>query len=285
MLADELDTPVAVVDLDRLGANLARLQTYLSEHGLANRPHVKTHKIPAIAQMQIDAGAVGLTCQKVGEAEVMVQAGMRDIFIPYNLIGEAKLTRLMRLARQATVSVTADSAFVVRGLSEAAQRAGLTLTVLIECDTGGQRCGVQSPSQAAELARVIAHSPNLRFGGLMTYPNSERLDAFVRETKSLLAADGLAIERVSGGGTRGMWQAHTYRELTEHRAGMYIYGDRNIIASGAMTRCGQQGPLVRPARPGRLRLRVRVSAGENLRPLGRARARRLLGLPEQARDW
>ena len=235
MLIDELDTPCAVVDLDRLEANIARLQTYLSEHGLANRPHIKTHKIPAIAQMQVDAGAVGITCQKIGEAEVMAAAGLRDIFLPYNILGEAKLNRLMQLARRITLSVTVDSAVVARGLSGAAQRAELTLTVLVECDTGAQRCGVQSPQAAAELAQLIARLPGLRFGGLMTYPNSEPLDAFVSATKALLAAERIPVERVSGGGTACMWQAHTHRELTEHRAGMYIYGDGKTIRSGALT--------------------------------------------------
>ena len=235
MRVDELDTPVAVVDLDCLEVNVARLQAYLSEHGIANRPHIKTHKIPAIAQMQIDAGAIGITCQKIGEAEVMAQAGIHDIFIPYNIIGAAKLNRLMQLARRATISVTADAIVVARDLSDAAQRAELALSVLVECDTGGRRCGVQSPAEAAELARSIARLPNLRFGGLMTYPNTEHLDAFVRETKALLATDGLTVERVSGGGTGGMWQAHTHHELTEHRAGMYIYGDRLTIQSGAVT--------------------------------------------------
>ncbi len=147
----DLDTPSAIVDLDLLAANIQRLQTYLDDHGIANRPHVKTHKIPAIAHMQMAAGAVGITCQKISEAEVIADAGLTDIFIPYNIIGAAKLNRLMELARRTTLSVTADSAFVVRGLSGAAQAAGLALTVLVECDLGGQRCGVQSPQEAAEL--------------------------------------------------------------------------------------------------------------------------------------
>jgi D-serine deaminase-like pyridoxal phosphate-dependent protein len=235
MHIDELDTPTAVVDLDRLDANVTRLQVYLSEHGLANRPHVKTHKIPAIAAMQMAAGAVGLTCQKVGEAEVMAAAGFDDLFIPYNLLGQSKLDRLMALAQRARVSVTADSAVVARGLSAAAQRAGQDLTVLVECDTGLGRCGVQTPAQAAELAQCIAALPGLRFGGLMTYPNTAQLDDFVRATRAALAGSGLAIERVSGGGTACMWQAHTHPELTEHRAGMYIYGDWHIVQSGAMT--------------------------------------------------
>jgi D-serine deaminase-like pyridoxal phosphate-dependent protein len=235
MRVDELETPVPVVDIDRLEANISRLQTYLNQHGIANRPHIKTHKIPQIAQMQMDAGAIGITCQKVSEAEVMAEAGFNDIFIPYNIVGEKKLTRLMALARRATVSVTSDSAVVLRGLSESAQRAGLTMTVLIECDTGLHRCGVQSPQEAAELARLIQQLPNLHFGGLMTYPTSEQTDNFVRETRALIASDGLQIERVSGGGTPAMWQVHEHPEVTEHRAGIYVYGDRLTLRSGAVT--------------------------------------------------
>jgi D-serine deaminase-like pyridoxal phosphate-dependent protein len=141
----------------------------------------------------------------------------------------------MSLAKRITVSVTADSVYVIRGLSDAAQQAELTLSVLIECDTGAHRCGVQSPQEAAELARLINQLPNLHFGGLMTYPTSEQTDEFVRETRRLLAGDGLQIERVSGGGTPVMWQVHTHPEITEHRAGIYVYGDRLTLRSDAVT--------------------------------------------------
>jgi D-serine deaminase-like pyridoxal phosphate-dependent protein len=235
MHIDELETPVPVVDIDRLEANISGLQSYLDEHGIANRPHVKTHKIPEIAQMQMEAGAIGITCQKVSEAEVMADAGFRDIFIPYNVIGESKLDRLMALARKATVSVTADSAYVINGLSSAAHRAGPVLTVLVECDTGLHRCGVQSPHEAADLARLINASPNLLFGGIMTYPTSEATDVFIQETRTLLGKDSLSIERVSGGGTPCMWQAHLHPDVTEHRAGIYVYGDRLTLRSGAVT--------------------------------------------------
>ncbi|MGC1376489.1 MAG: D-TA family PLP-dependent enzyme [Anaerolineales bacterium] len=234
MRIDELETPVPLVDVDILEANIFRLQAYLDKCGIANRPHIKTHKIPAIAQMQMDAGAVGITCQKLSEAEVMADAGFTDIFLPYNILGAAKLSRLMALAAKITLSVTADSEFVARGLSGAAQQAGLTLTVLVECDMGAYRCGVQSPQQAADLARLIAGLPGLHFGGLMTYPTSDRLDDFACATRALLAADGLAIKRVSGGGTPTMWKAHTHPELTEHRAGIYVYGDRLTLGSGAV---------------------------------------------------
>jgi D-serine deaminase-like pyridoxal phosphate-dependent protein len=235
MHIDELETPVPVVDIDCLEANIQRLQIYLDEHKIANRPHIKTHKIPAIAKMQIDAGAIGITCQKVSEAEVMAAAGFDDIFLPYNIIGESKLKRLTALASRINLSVTADSSFTAWGLSNAAMLADLTLAVLVECDTGGGRCGVQSPQEAADLARLIGSLPHLDFGGLMTYPSNEQLDPFVRETRALLQDDHLAIERVSGGGTPTMWQAHTHPELTEHRAGIYVYGDRLTLRSGAVT--------------------------------------------------
>lgn len=235
MHIDELETPVPVVDIDRLEANIAGLQVYLDEHKIANRPHVKTHKIPAIAKMQMDAGAIGITCQKVSEAEIFADAGFDDIFLPYNIIGESKLKRLMALAGRINLSVTADSSFTARGLSNAAMLSGLTMTVLVECDTGAGRCGVQSPQEAAELARLIAGLPSLHFGGLMTYPSNENLDTFVRETRSLLKDDNLPIERVSGGGTPTMWEAHLHPELTEHRAGIYVYGDRLTLRSGAVS--------------------------------------------------
>ena len=235
MHIDQIETPAALVDMDLLESHIKRFQAYLDQHGIANRPHIKTHKIPAIALMQVAAGAVGITCQKLGEAEVMADAGIEDIFLPYNILGEAKLERLMNLARRVRMSVTADSDVIVRGLAMAAQRAAVTLPVLVEFDSGMARCGVQSPAAAAELARLIAGSEGLRFGGLMTYPSSVQACAFVRATRALLAPDGIPIERVSGGGTPQMWQAHEYHEITEHRAGMYIFGDRYTINSGAMT--------------------------------------------------
>ncbi|HEY4389061.1 MAG TPA: alanine racemase, partial [Ktedonobacteraceae bacterium] len=99
MHVDELETPVVTVDLDILETNIAGLQAHLDAHGIANRPHIKTHKIPEIAQMQVKQGAIGITCQKLGEAEVMAKAGIQDIFLPYNIIGEKKLARLVALTR------------------------------------------------------------------------------------------------------------------------------------------------------------------------------------------
>lgn len=235
MAIDQVDTPAVLVDLDRVEANIARLQHYLDVHSIANRPHIKTHKIPALARAQLDAGAVGIACQKVSEAEVMVDAGIDDVFIPYNIVGQTKLDRLMRLAARAKVSVTADSATTVRGYAAAAATASTVLPVLVEFDSGSQRCGVQTPQEAASLARLIAASPGLQFGGLMTFPHAAQSDDFVRATRALLQPDGLPVACVSYGGTPAMWSAHERTEVTEYRAGTYIYGDRSIVKSGAMT--------------------------------------------------
>lgn len=229
MHIDELETPAAIVDLDRLEANINKYQSYLNEHTVNNRPHIKTHKIPAIAQMQLDAGAAGITCQKIGEAEVMAEAGIRDIFIPYNILGAAKLSRLMALAKRASLSVTADSDVTVEGLSAAASSANLTLNVLVEFDTGLGRCGVQTPPQAADLARLIDQMPGLTFGGLMTYPVNATTDEMVAEATALLGKSGLEVVCVSTGGTPPMWEVHQHGLITEHRAGTYAYGDRKTV--------------------------------------------------------
>jgi D-serine deaminase-like pyridoxal phosphate-dependent protein len=210
------------------------LQSYLDSHGIANWPHIKTHKIPAIARKQITAGAAGITCQKLGEAEIMTWEGLQNIFLPYNIIGPTKLNRLMQLAQQIRISVTADSAFVVDGLGQAARQHNLTLPVLVEFDTGLGRCGVQTPEQAADLGRWIGRQSHLAFEGLMTYPVNEHTGAFVQQTRALLQQDGLPVKHVSVGGTPQMWQAHEYPDVTEYRAGMYVYGDRYTLRSEAM---------------------------------------------------
>lgn len=232
---EQLDTPVAIVDLELLGENILRLQSHLDKYGISNRPHIKTHKIPEIAHMQINAGAVGITCQKLGEVEVMTQAGISDIFIPYNIIGRPKLERLLNLSRRAKISVTADSDFTVQGLSGVMQRTGIELPVQVEFDSGLKRCGVQSPQEAADLARLIDRSQGLHFAGLMTYPSNEMVGPFVRETKKLLESHGLKVEQVSGGGSSAAWQAQKYPEITEHRAGMYVYGDLYGLKYGVST--------------------------------------------------
>jgi D-serine deaminase-like pyridoxal phosphate-dependent protein len=229
-----LDTPVATVDLDAVERNIARMQGYCDEHGLAFRPHIKTHKLPAVAHMQIRAGAVGITCQKLGEAEVMEAAGLRDILLSFPLVGAAKTERLAALAGEATVSVVGDSEHVARGLSGALARAGAGVDFLVECDTGFARTGVQSPEAAAELAELADGLPGLRFAGLMTYPTLPETGPWLRAAREAIEARGLRVERVSAGGTPTHLINHLVGEVTEVRAGTYVYGDRSCIANGSV---------------------------------------------------
>jgi D-serine deaminase-like pyridoxal phosphate-dependent protein len=174
--------------------------------------------------------------QKLGEAEVMADAGLADIFLPYNILGARKLARLRALNARVTLSVTADSPEIVAGYA-ATFGAERPLTVLVECDTGTMRAGVQTPAQALALARQIELAPGLRFGGLMTYPPAtqpEAAEAWLRQATDLFAQAGIAVPRVTGGNTPDMW--HTGQSVvTERRPGTYIYYDRMQVAAGAAT--------------------------------------------------
>lgn len=223
----DLDTPTVLIDIDRVEANLQRAQAHATEQGYALRPHIKTHKLPRFAKRQIELGAVGITAQKLGEAEVMADAGIADIFLPYNIVGPRKLARLKALNERVTLSVTADSPDTLFGYA-ATFTSGKPLTVLIECDSGGGRCGVQTPAQALALARQIALAPGLRFGGLMTYPplhGVEKSNAWLSEAVALFAEAGIAVSRVSSGNSPDMW-VQAAAPVTERRPGTYIYYDR-----------------------------------------------------------
>ena len=153
MKVDELDTPAVTILLDRLDANIRRVQAMVASHGIGNRPHIKTHKIPAIAKMQMAAGAIGITCQKLDEVDVFTAAGVADdVLLTFNIVGRLKTDRLMELSsRVRRLAVVADNEAVVRGLSEAGVRHGRDVPLLIECDTGFGRNGVQSPEAARRL--------------------------------------------------------------------------------------------------------------------------------------
>jgi D-serine deaminase-like pyridoxal phosphate-dependent protein len=235
MHASELDTPVLTIDLDIVERNIATTQRYFDERGIRFRPHIKTHKLPIVAHKQIDAGAVGITVQKLGEAEVMAAAGIRDIFVAYNLLGRPKLERLARLCREVRMSVVADSEVTVDGLAESAKAEGVTVRVLVEMDTGGERAGVQSPAEAARLAERIARAPGLEFGGLMTFPTTDRSGPIFEETIALLERAGLTAETRSGGGSACRFRVHETPVINEHRAGTYVYNDGCMVAAGAAT--------------------------------------------------
>jgi D-serine deaminase-like pyridoxal phosphate-dependent protein len=229
MRIDELETPALTIDLDRVERNISSLQRYCDEHGLAFRPHVKTHKLPQVARLQVDAGAVGITCQKLGEAEVMADAGFDDILITYPLVGRPKAERLAALAARARMRVVGDSAAVAEGLSAVLAENGGTVGFLVECDTGFGRTGVQSPEAAADLAERVQALPGLRFEGLMTYPSPPETGPWLRDAKEAVERRGIAVESVSGGGTPRARQTHELGVVTELRAGTYVYGDRTCL--------------------------------------------------------
>jgi D-serine deaminase-like pyridoxal phosphate-dependent protein len=233
-----ISTPMPVIDEDRLSANILRAQSYLDEHGKAFRPHIKTHKIPAIAKQQLQAGAIGINCQKVSEAEVFADAGFDDILITYNILGAAKLSQLKALnARIGGLSVVADSAVTIAGLADTFE-AVMPLAVLVECDTGGKRCGVQTPQAALALAEKIVAAPGLRFKGILTYPapdGAETVENFLRKTMALLAARGIDCPVRSSGGSPDFYSAHLVPSATEHRAGTYVYNDRAMLRAGHCT--------------------------------------------------
>ena len=146
--------PMRTTDLDILEKNIRALADRCQEQDIPLRVHTKTHKIPEIAKMQLEAGAIGIVSQKVGEAEAMVAAGIKDILIPYNIIGKQKVDRLAALCNQATMTVSADSEITVRGLSEGMVENKASVGVLVECDTGGNRCGVQTPESSSRSQRT-----------------------------------------------------------------------------------------------------------------------------------
>ncbi|HEY5819569.1 MAG TPA: D-TA family PLP-dependent enzyme [Mesorhizobium sp.] len=235
---DEIDTPAVLIDIDRAAANIARAQAHADQHGINLRPHIKTHKLPYWAHRQVAAGAVGITCQKIGEAEVMADAGITDIFLPYNILGEAKLRRLRALHDRITLSVTADSRETISGLAGAFTDSARPLAVLVECDTGGGRCGVQSAVEVIALGRQITQHPGLAFGGLMTFPapgKYREAERWLTEARNALAAEGIECPRITTGGTPDMWHAGEAAIATEYRPGTYIYMDRYQVAKGAGT--------------------------------------------------
>jgi len=245
---DDVDTPALVVDLDPFERNLDLMANAARGAGVALRPHAKAHKCSDIAALQIERGAVGICCQKVDEAKVFVEAGIKDVLVTNEIVGAAKLARLAAMARDAMIGVLVDDAANVRHLGAAAKAAGSTLDVLIEIEVGMNRCGVAPGAPAAALAELVAHTPALRFRGVHAYHGGaqhlrspdERRDAIARaarlarETRSAIEAAGIACPVVTGAGT-GTWQHERDSGVyTELQPGSYVFMDadyhRNALA-------------------------------------------------------
>ena len=234
----DLDTPAVTIDLAIMEDNIRRVQAHLDRYGIGNRPHVKTHKVPEIGRMQMAAGALGITCQKVGEVEVFADAGVADdVLLTYNILGRQKTDRLMALGKRLRrLAVVFDNEVVARGLSEAGVRHGVDVRFLVECDTGFGRNGVQTPEAALDLARAAMKLPRMDFQGLMTFPNREPgTREFFERALALFKQAGIPVPVISGGGTPGIFTAQNFPMLTEHRAGTCVFNDAMVVASGTAT--------------------------------------------------
>jgi 3-hydroxy-D-aspartate aldolase len=248
-LAD-VDTPALIVDLDAFERNLRRMADAVGQAGLRLRPHAKTHKSPEVARRQLALGAVGVCCQKVAEAEVMVAGGITDVLVSNEVAGARKLARLAALARQARIGVCVDEVASVEEIERAAAAAGASIDVLVEIDVGGRRCGVAPGAAAAQLALRVAAATHLRFRGLQAYYGSAqhvrdaaerqahiaRAVAHVEATLSALGAAGLEAEIVSGAGTGTYEHEAASRVYNELQPGSYVFMDadyaRNKQADG-----------------------------------------------------
>jgi D-serine deaminase-like pyridoxal phosphate-dependent protein len=238
MRVQDLDTPVVTIHLDVMEDNIRRVQAHLDRYGVANRAHIKTHKIPPIGRMQIEGGASGIVCQKIGEIEVFADHGVTpDVLLAFNILGRDKLDRLMAVARRLTrLTVVLDNEVVARGLSEAGARHGRDVPFLVECDTGFGRNGVQTPEAALGLAQAAMRLPRMDFQGLMTFPNRDPdTRVFFDRALELFKRAGIPVPVVSGGGTPALFSVEKFPMLTEHRAGTCVFNDAATVSSGTAT--------------------------------------------------
>lgn len=243
---DALDTPALLIDLDEMERNIATMANFFK--GLANdgspvrlRPHTKTHKCPVLAHKQIEAGGTrGITCAKLGEAEIMFGGGIRSgILIANQVVGATKIRRLIALARQAEIMVCVDDESNVEALSSAAQAGRTTLGILVEFNVGLNRCGVRSSDEAVRLAHKTADSPGLTFMGLQGFEGHllavpgfdarrrsvEEAMAPMLEARRAIEASGLEVKSVNGGGTGTYNITSRIDGMTEIQAGTYIFHD------------------------------------------------------------
>ncbi len=241
---EQLETPVPIVDLDRLAFNLDRMAAYATLHGLRLRPHVKTHKSPRIAADQLRLGAVGLTCATLREAEVMAEV-CDDLLVAYPPVGAARLERLARLPDDVRVTVAADDGHALDALNVAARLGSRQFDVLVEADLGMHRVGVSSPERAVAIAQQIERASALNFAGMLFYPGHVReavteqgaqlaqLTADIARYVGALEDAGLPPRVVSGGSTPAAWRMHEVTGVTEVRPGTYVYNDRTTASIGA----------------------------------------------------
>ena len=239
MALADVDTPALLLDLNAFECNLKLMHDSLGGRGIKLRPHAKSHKCPEIALRQMALGAVGVCCQKVSEAEAMVDGGVNDVLIANEVVGVTKIRRVVALAKRAKIAVCVDHTDNVSALDAAAREAGVRLSVLVEVNVGANRCGVEPGEPAFKLAQHVHASKHLRFAGLQAYQGSaqhqrkveerrasiEAACAMVNRTTALLTQAGIPCERVTGAGTGSYLFEATSGVYHELQAGSYIFMD------------------------------------------------------------
>ncbi len=243
---DDIDTPALVLDLDAFERNLAKMAQLAKSAGVRLRPHAKTHKSTAVALRQIAHGAVGQCCQKVGEAEVLVHGGVRDVLVSNEVFGLQKFRRLAALGHEARVAVCFDAIEQVEQASRAAQDYGVEIGGLVEMEIGMQRCGVMPGGPCVDLAKRIANAPGLAFRGIQAYhgtaqhlpSHGERVAAIklaaesVRLTRDALAKAGLSCEIIGGAGSGTFRQEAASGLWNELQCGSYAFMDTDYASIG-----------------------------------------------------
>ncbi len=244
----QVETPALVVSEEILHNNIARMAAFASSTGVGLRPHIKTHKTPQIARLQLAAGAIGITCAKVGEAEVMVhEAGVQDILIAYPTVGASKYERLVALLDHARIIQAVDSLAAAKLISRAMAKSDAHMDVAIEVDTGQHRSGVRYGKDTIALAREIVRLPNLHLVGIMTHEghaNSAPLDEIegiamtagrnMVETAEAIRAEGIDLPMVSVGSSPAAFFTPKVEGVTEMRPGTYVFNDNSAFRYGQL---------------------------------------------------
>ncbi len=239
MPLEEVDTPALLIELDAFEQNIKYMAEAIADTGARLRPHAKAHKCPVIALRQMAYGAVGVCCQKVGEAEAMVYGGVLDVLVSNEVVGRSKVERLLALAKQARVSVCADDPKHVADYSDAAKKYETELDVFVELNVGADRCGIEAGEPVLKLVRQVLEAPCLRFAGLQAYHGSaqhrrtvsERREAIqfainrVLETKALLEQHSIPCDTITGSGTGTYMLEASSGVFNELQAGSYIFMD------------------------------------------------------------
>ena len=240
----DIPTPFIAIDVDKMEKNIDRLADYARAHSIEQRPHIKTHKLPQLAEKQIAAGAAGITVAKVGELEVMVRAGLPNILLAYPVVTPYQRRRAAELARETDLTVALDHIEVAAGLSDAANSAGSTVKILVEQDVGARRVGVQSSEAAQLLGQQIDRMPALELAGVAFYvghiwvppaeqvPMLQAIQNLLADTRQRFSKSGLCCDVISGGSTPTAYQSHFVDSCTEIRSGNYIFYDMNSAAAG-----------------------------------------------------